>query len=171
MAASEGFGSFAAEVHGPDSIPVLWTLSEPYGAKDWFPCKISLDDKLDSVDIFITTPAAYRAAGNGLLMSETTLNGQKTAHWKHRYPITTYLICMAVTDYVTFENLVPAGDDTIRVLNYVYPESVDDAIWGTSFIVSQMQLFNDLFGVYPFKDEKYGHARSWRRRTRGGCGS
>ncbi|MBK8427350.1 MAG: T9SS type A sorting domain-containing protein [Lewinellaceae bacterium] len=157
--ASEGFGSFAAEVHGPDSIPVLWTLSEPYGAKDWFPCKISLDDKLDSVDIFITTPAAYRAAGNGLLMSETTLNGQKTAHWKHRYPITTYLICMAVTDYVTFENLVPAGDDTIRVLNYVYPESVDDATWGTSFIVSQMQLFNDLFGVYPFKDEKYGHAQ------------
>ena len=115
--ASEGFGSFAAEVHGPDSIPVLWTLSEPYGAKDWFPCKTSLDDKLDSVDIFITTPAAYRAAGNGLLMSETTLNGQKTAHWKHRYPITTYLICMAVTDYVTFENLVPACDDTIRVLN------------------------------------------------------
>jgi len=156
---SEGFGSFATEVHGPDSIPVLWTLSEPYGAKDWFPCKISLDDKLDSVDVFITTPVAYRAASNGLLMSETTLNAQKTAHWKHRYPITTYLICMAVTDYVTFENLVPAGEDTIRVLNYVYPEDVDNAVWGTSFIVSQMQLFNNLFGVYPFKDEKYGHAQ------------
>lgn len=156
---SEGFGSFATEVHGADSIPVLWTLSEPYGAKDWFPCKISLDDKLDSVDIFITTPAAYRAASNGLLISETTQNGQKTAHWKHRYPITAYLICMAVTDYVTFENLVPAGVDTIRVLNYVYPESVDDATWGTSFIVSQMQLFNNLFGVYPFKEEKYGHAQ------------
>ena len=156
--AATGFGSFINEVHG-NNIPVLWTLSEPYGARDWYPCKTALDDKLDSIDIFITAPDLYRAASNGLLMSETTQNGQKTAHWKHRYPIATYLICMAVTDYVSFENLVPAGDDTIRVLNYVYPENLNDGLSGTSFIVSQMQLFNTLFGVYPFKDEKYGHAQ------------
>ena len=154
-----GFGSFATETHGPDNVPVLWTLSEPYGAREWFPCKISLDDKLDSVDIFITAPQEFSAASNGLLVSETSLNGRKTAHWKHRYPISTYLICMAVTNYVTFENLVPAGADTIRVLNYVYPEDLNAALSGTPFIVSQMQLYNDLFGVYPFKDEKYGHAQ------------
>ena len=153
-----GFGSFATELHG-DSIPVLWTLSEPYGAREWFPCKISMDDKLDSIDIFITAPEAYRAASNGLLKSETSLNGWKTAHWKHRYPIATYLICMAVTNYVTFENLVPAGEDTIHVLNYVYPEELNAALNGTPFIVSQMQLYNDLFGIYPFKKEKYGHAQ------------
>ncbi len=156
---SAGFGSFATEVHGNDNTPALWTLSEPYGAKDWYPCKIALDDKLDSIDIFITAPEAYRAASNGLLVSETALNGRKTAHWKHTYPISTYLICMAVTDYVTFENLVPAGEDTILVLNYAYPEDLAAAQFGTSFIVQQMQLFNDLFGVYPFKNEKYGHAQ------------
>lgn len=159
VAVGSGFGSFATETHGPDNVPVLWTLSEPYGAREWFPCKISLDDKLDSIDIFITAPEMYSAASNGLLVSETSLNGRKTAHWKHRYPISTYLICMAVTNYVTFENLVPAGDDTIRVLNYVYPEDYNGALFGSQFIVSQMQLYNDLFGVYPFKDEKYGHAQ------------
>lgn len=156
---STGFGSFATHKHGPDSIPVLWTLSEPYGAREWYPCKISLDDKLDSIDIFVTAPSQYRTASNGLLMSENTQNGFTTAHWKHRYPITTYLIGIAVTNYVEFENLVPAGDDTIRVLNYVYPEQQAAAVNGTQFIVSQMQLFNELFGVYPFKDEKYGHAQ------------
>lgn len=156
---SSGFGSFAVETHGIEGTPVLWTLSEPYGARDWYPCKMSLDDKLDSVDIYITAPAMYRAASNGLLVSETVANGLKTAHWKHRYPIATYLICMAVTDYVTFENIVPDGDDSIRVLNYVYPENLPDALTGTPFIIPQMQLYNQLFGTYPFKNEKYGHAQ------------
>ena len=156
---STGFGSFETSVHGPDNTPVLWTLSEPYGAREWFPCKISLDDKLDSIDIFVTAPSDYKTASNGLLMSETSLNGRTTAHWKHRYPITAYLIGIAVTNYVTFENLVPAGNDSIHVLNYVYPEETAAALTGTQFIVSQMQLYNTLFGVYPFREEKYGHAQ------------
>lgn len=32
-----GFGSFTQASHLDDSI--LWTLSEPYGASDWFPAK------------------------------------------------------------------------------------------------------------------------------------
>src|SRR5690606_25527574 len=26
--------------------PIIWTLSEPFGAKDWWPCKQSLNDKI-----------------------------------------------------------------------------------------------------------------------------
>ncbi|MFW6371592.1 MAG: hypothetical protein ACOC10_10360, partial [Bacteroidota bacterium] len=43
--ASSGFGSFTQSVHGPDEVPVIWTLSEPYGAMEWWPCKQSLTDK------------------------------------------------------------------------------------------------------------------------------
>ncbi|MDP3434403.1 MAG: hypothetical protein Q8T04_15770, partial [Bacteroidota bacterium] len=35
-----GFGSFVVSKH--NDVPVLWTLSEPYGARDWWPCKQSL---------------------------------------------------------------------------------------------------------------------------------
>jgi aminopeptidase N len=154
---SSGFGSFEVNTH--DNTPVLWTLSEPYGAMEWWPCKQSLNDKIDSVDIFITNPEGYRAASNGRLMGESTLNGQTTAHWKHRYPIAAYLVCMAVTNYVDYLNLVPFNGDTTTVLNYVYPESINAAQAGTANIVPQMQLYNQLFGVYPFHSEKYGHTQ------------
>lgn len=154
---SGGFGSFEVSQHA--GVPVMWTLSEPYGSKDWWPCKQSLNDKVDSMDIFITTPDAYRAASNGLLTSETTAAGTRTAHWKHRYPIPAYLICMAVTNYATYEDLVPSGNDTIRVVNYIYPESLTSAQASTPNVIPQMQLYNDLFGLYPFAEEKYGHAQ------------
>ncbi|MCB0523270.1 MAG: T9SS type A sorting domain-containing protein [Lewinellaceae bacterium] len=156
---STGFGSFETGIHGPDSIPVLWTLSEPYGAKEWWPCKQSLDDKIDSIDVFINHPAGYRAASNGLLVSEVTIGNTTTTHWKHQYPIAAYLICMAVTNYVEYENLAPFNGNTTTILNYVYPESVSAAMEGTAEVVAQMQLFDDLFGLYPFQEEKYGHAQ------------
>ena len=35
---SEGFGSFQTANH--ETGPIIWTLSEPYGAKEWWPCKM-----------------------------------------------------------------------------------------------------------------------------------
>ena len=64
---SNGFGSFETTTHA--GTPVMWTLSEPYGSRDWWPCKNGLDDKADSIDILVTTPAQYKAAANGLLQS------------------------------------------------------------------------------------------------------
>ena len=151
---STGFGSFEVNTH--NDTPVLWTLSEPYGAMEWWPCKQALNDKIDSVDIFITHPAVYRAASNGLLQAETTINGWTTAHWKHRYPIAAYLVCMAVTNYSTFTVNAPFGADTTKILNYVYPESLGDAQIGINDHVEAVQLYDQLFGLYPFHAEKYG---------------
>lgn len=155
---SSGFGSFETNTHG-NGTPVIWTLSEPYGAMEWMPCKQALSDKIDSVDIFITHPTGYRAASNGLLQSETTENGQVTAHWKHRHPIATYLVAIAVTNYEVFTGEVPHADGTTPIVNYIYPESVADAQASMTYLTAQMQLYNDLFGVYPFQNEKYGHAQ------------
>ena len=155
---STGFGSFETTVHG-SGTPVMWTLSEPYGAMEWMPCKQSLTDKIDSADIYITHPAAYRAASNGLLISENVENGQKTAHWKTRYPIAAYLVAIAVTDYAEFTVDVPHAAGTTKIVNYVYPESVPSAQASMADLALQMQLYNDLFGLYPFQQEKYGHAQ------------
>ena len=100
---SSGFGSFEVNTHGPRNIPVLWTLSEPYGAKGWWPCKQDLIDKIDSVDIYIKHPDAYKAASNGLLMSEKTSGNSTLTHWKHKYPIPAYLVAIAVTDYAVYK--------------------------------------------------------------------
>src|SRR5665213_2792877 len=117
---STGFGSFTSGMH--NGTPVMWTLSEPDGAKDWWPCKQNLSDKIDSVDIIVTCPSAYRAASNGLLEHEYFSGNNRIDVWKHRFPIATYLICFAVSNYSVFTTEVPFGIDTVNVLQYAYPE-------------------------------------------------
>ncbi|MCX6268587.1 MAG: M1 family aminopeptidase [Bacteroidetes bacterium] len=152
-----GFGSFVRSTHS--GTPVIWTLSEPYGSSDWWPCKNGLTDKADSVDIFIRTPVACKAASNGLLISELPVGGNTLFHWKHRYPIASYLVCLGVTNYARYSHLVPFNSDTLQVVNYVYPEDSLSAASQTGMIVPMIQLFDSLFGLYPFQREKYGHAQ------------
>ena len=154
---SSGFGSFEISTHGAGNVPVLWTLSEPYGAKGWWPCKQDLIDKIDSIDVFIKHPEAYKAASNGLLISETS-NAQSTlTHWRHKYPIPAYLIAIAVTNYSVYaENAPGLGFD---IVNYVYPEDLNSIKNSTSVTPDIMQLYGDLFEIYPFAKEKYGHAQ------------
>ena len=153
-----GFGSFAIGMQ-PDSSAALWTLSEPYGAKDWWPCKQDLNDKIDSIDLFITTPSAYRAGSNGLLVSEVTADGNTTYHWRHRYPIACYLISMAVADYQVFDYDIVIGTDTIPMLTYSWHNDPGMAELVGHDAGEQMILYSSLFGLYPFADEKYGHAQ------------
>ncbi|MBK6829295.1 MAG: T9SS type A sorting domain-containing protein [Flavobacteriales bacterium] len=153
-----GFGSFVLDEH--DGAPILWTLSEPYGARDWWPCKQDLNDKADSLDLLVTAPTGQRVAGNGVLVEELDLgNGNTRHHWRHRHPINYYLVAFAVTNYAAYSDFVPLLGSTVEVLNYVYPEDLFEAQGSTANIVQQMQLFSSLFGEYPFADEKYGHAQ------------
>ncbi len=155
---TSGFGSFINSIHGASS-PVMWTLSEPYGAKTWWPCKQTLNDKIDSVDMIVTTPMIYRVASNGLLISEDTIGVQKKYHWKTRYPIAAYLVAVAITDYAVYSDLVITGTDTLEVLNYVYPEDLANAQSQTPVIIPIIKLYDSLTVDYPFKNEKYGHAQ------------
>ncbi len=155
--AVSGFGSFIQDTH--NGTPVIWTLSEPYGSSDWWPCKNGLTDKADSIDVFLNIPSGLTGASNGILISETPNGSSQLFHWKHRYPIATYLICLAVTNYVNYSHVVPYAGDTLDVVNYVYPEDSALAASQTGAIVSMIQLYDTLFGVYPFQNEKYGHAQ------------
>lgn len=152
-----GFGSFHKNVH--NDTAAIWTLSEPYGAKDWWPCKNNLSDKIDSVDIYISNPLQYRSSSNGMLISETNGGGIKTAHWKHRYPIATYLVCLAVTNYKSFTIYAHNGNDSIPVLIYSYPEELANAQYYAPDVLNSIELFDSLFITYPFAKERYGMTR------------
>ncbi len=155
---SAGFGAFETGTH--NGTPVLWTLSEPYGAKTWWPCKQDLNDKIDSVDIIVRTGADYRVASNGRLVAETADGPDKIYHWKHRYPIPAYLIAVAVTNYAEFsENMALANGDSLLLRHYIYPEYLQGYIPQLKKTKNFMQLYDQLFGTYPFSEEKYGHAQ------------
>ena len=155
------FGSFVLSTHA--GTPVMWTLSEPYGARDWWPCKNGLDDKIDSIDVYLLHANIYRGASNGLLQSERPVAGNKTlTHWKHRYPIATYLICFAVTNYQVFTVNVQLGNKSLPVQTHCYPESLVTFQTNTFRVLDQLKNFSEKYGEYPFINEKYGHVQfSW----------
>lgn len=155
---STGLGSFTQNMH--NKIPAIFTLSEPYGAKEWWPCKESLSDKIDSVDIIIQTPSEYRSASNGILVSNNVANLKRVSHWKHRYPIATYLVFFSSSKYEVYSDWATLEDGAkVEILNYVYPETLEDAKLNTPYTVDYLEFFSRRFIDYPFKNEKYGHAQ------------
>jgi len=152
-----GFGSFVQSSH--NGHPIIWTLSEPFGAKDWWPCKQNLNDKIDSIDIEVKVPQINRVASNGILVSEDTVGSDKIYHWKSNYPIAAYLVAIAVTNYAYYSDFVPLQNGTLEVLNYVYPENLSTIQTQTPAIIDIIQFYDSLTIEYPFANEKYGHAQ------------
>ena len=155
-----GFGTFVNDFHA--NIPVMWTLSEPFGSKDWWPTRDNLFDKADSIDVFITSPAGYKAVSNGLRQGIEKNDNTHTTHWKHRYQIAAYLICMAVTNYAEFDDYVDINGTNLLMQTFCYPESLDLFQAQTPLVLNTMKYFSELLEPYPFIKEKYGHVQfSW----------
>jgi len=157
---TSGLGSFKFGTHG-SSQPIISTLSEPYGASDWWPCKDTPEDKVDSADIWITVDQSMIPVSNGMIQ-EIIINGDgtHTYRWKEKYPIAQYLISLAITNYVqydTYYNYTPT--DSMIITHYNYPENFNNSrktlLDETS---AMMEVFSQRYGEYPFIDERYGHA-------------
>lgn len=141
---------------------VVWSLSEPFSAYEWFAVKQSLTDKADSCAVAITVPDTCKAGSNGILQAVVPLgNGFTRYEWKHRHPIDYYLISVAVAKYVDYSIYAnPVGSAApILIQNYIYnnPQTLPNFIDEINETVDFMELFATQFGPYPFDDEKYGH--------------
>ena len=158
--ANSGYGTFSNSVIF--GRPVMWTMSEPFGGRDWWPCRNGLDDKADSIDIFIITPAKYTASSNGLRQSVLITGDRKTTHWKHRYPIASYLVCLAVAEYEEMENYFVTGRDSLLIQTFSYPENRALFKEKTPLLEESMKYFTQFLGAYPFMKEKYGHTQMGR---------
>lgn len=152
-------GSFGFENHDTTTDPVIWSLSEPYGASDWFPCRDTPADKADSSSVRITAPAQFVSVSNGKLISTTTnTDGTRTYLWKNSYPIAQYLISIAVSNYTQYDTPFTYGNQTMPVTHYIYPENLDRVKANLALTPAILRLFTNEFGAYPFLREKYGHA-------------
>ncbi|MDQ0780843.1 M1 family aminopeptidase [Chryseobacterium sp. W4I1] len=139
-------------------VPILCTLSEPYGAQEWFPTKQSMNDKMERFDFKITTPSQYNVAANGKLMSETLLPGsQKLTFWRTAYPTAAYLIAVAITNFIKLNDTM--GSPPFPFVNYIYPSTNADPVSmaNIEWTKDVMNTFETYFGPYPFRNEKYGH--------------
>ena len=153
-----GSAGDAFTISTQSGVPALYTLSEPYGAQEWFPTKQSLNDRIEKVDLMINTPSQYNVASNGKLFSETVLPGnRKLTFWQTNYPIPAYLIALGITNYTKFNNTV--GNPPFPFVNYLYPSTTSNStiMSNIEWTKTVMNTFEQYFGPYPYRNEKYGH--------------
>jgi aminopeptidase N len=163
-----GFDAFTTTTHGTGlaTKAVLYTLSEPYGARDWWPCKQDLNDKVASIDVYITAPSQYVSVSNGIEPeAPITVGANKTTHFHHGYPIPAYLIAIAVTNYSVYNQ--QAGLGTVAspfypLINYSYPETAATNQTSMAITPTILNFYESIIGPYAFRNEKYGLCQfSW----------
>ena len=153
-----GSAGDAFTISTQSGVPALSTLSEPYGAQEWFPTKQSLNDKIEKVDLMINTPSQYNVASNGKLFSETVLPGnRKLTFWQTNYPIPAYLIALGITNYTKFNDTM--GNPPFPFVNYLYPSTTSNStiMSNIEWTKTVMNTFEQYLGPYPYRNEKYGH--------------
>ena len=144
---------------------VIWTLSEPYGASDWFPCKDTPADKADSSDVWITVDKNLYGVSNGILIGIVkNPDNTSTYKWTNKYPIAQYLISLAISDYTIYKNYFKYSEkDSMPVINYIFPENLASYKANLDKVPNMLRVTSDYFGLYPFIKEKYGNAEmGWK---------
>ncbi len=151
---------------------VVATLSEPYYAHYWWPCKDALNDK-STMQINVTVPDPMIAISNGDELDPQVLLGERTRYrWHETYPMVPYLASLAITNYKRYEleyTYESGGTrSTMPVPCFVYPDHWDfDADEplpgykdGCDELVTMLDVLGDRYGLYPFVAEKYGVAET-----------
>jgi hypothetical protein len=156
---STGFGAFGWNKYGSGGSQgqMVWSLSEPDGARNWWPCKDRPDDKA-LVEEWWTVRSTWIATGNGVLLGVDDVPGsRKRYRWRPTHPLTTYLVSVAATNYVSFSHTyTPIEGGSMPIDYYVYPEDLADAQVSFSGTAAMIELFAETFGEYPFVADKYG---------------
>jgi aminopeptidase N len=158
-AIGQGFSNKASPTYGNQ---VTWSLSQPYSAYEWWPCKQSLQDKIDSVFVSVTTDISNMVGSNGLLKGiENKGNGKHVYHWQTHYPTDYYLVMVTVGQYTEYTHYAKPQNfaDSILIQHYIYsnPLAYSNNKASIDAAKPQLELFSNLFGFYPFHKEKYGH--------------
>jgi hypothetical protein len=155
--------------HGrfPDWFRSIYTMSEPYNARRWWPSKDRPDDKA-TLTLRVDAPEDLTVLGPGRFVSRlpTARDGRDVTVWREDSPIATYLVSLAASRYADPEqeglawthlsSVPPEVETPIRV--WAFPDEVADARGSWSVLPDMMRSFSDSFGEYPFAGEKYAHA-------------
>ncbi len=134
---------------------VCWTATEPFGSRNWWPCKDTPEDKADSVKLWIECPSNMTAVTNGVLQSNTDLGGgRRRFYWRHNYPITTYLVAISVANFDMVQKTWNYDSHTMPVYSYTFPNAyVYKQVFDT-LTIPMLNIYSNAFGIYPFVGEK-----------------
>ncbi len=157
---STGFGSIGWNKYWfTGQGQMVWTLSEPEGARSWWPCKDTPDDKA-MVEEWWTVPSTWTATGNGALIGTETRPGSKKRYkWRASHPLTTYLVSIAATVYTKITDTYGTlTGGSMPIEHYVYTADATKARESFKPTPAMIRHYAETFGEYPFVEDKYGHS-------------
>lgn len=158
-----GYGPTGEMVYTEERI--AYTMSEPEDARYWMPCNDRPNDKAVA-SIKIKVPKDYTAVSNGLLINKTEDSETVTYHWADTSLISTYLMAVAASKFVSYNEWYKDSrnpNDSIELVYYVWEKDLENektdwtvynaknAFKPTSFI---MGIYSEKYIPYPFR--KYG---------------
>lgn len=143
-------------------VPIVYTNSQAYSARLWWPCKDIPADKF-TINTSITVPDQsfngwpLIAVTNGRLVSTDDNGATLTYNWEESFPVASYLVAITASNFRPAEGVYTAldGVTTMPMIHYVYPESYAAEAPELPNTISLMDWFADTFGEYPFLSEKY----------------
>jgi len=129
------------------------TVSEPWSARSWWPCKDDPRDKA-AVDMSIDAPSDMIAVSSGKLMG----HNRSTWQWVEEDPISTYLVSLAVAQYVEIHDQYDGPAGKIDLRHYVFPADETAAREDLSILPEMLDFCGEKFGPYPFAGQPLGIA-------------
>jgi hypothetical protein len=139
--------------------PMCWTNCEPWGTRNWLPCKDTPADKPDSVDLWLEYPSSYTCVSVGAIESDVSIGGGRNLiHYKHMYPIATYLIAITCSDFISDEQVWNYDTVSMPIYSWAMYWNNDGLNAFRTYMPNILTYLSDAFGLYPFHTEKAGNA-------------
>jgi aminopeptidase N len=139
------------------ATPGICSVDQPYLSPGWWPCFNVPGDKA-TADIYMTYPDWMTGVSNGVLQSEVNNgDGTKTSHWLESHPLYSDVLSVAMTDYISWTDtyVSPLDATTMTIYYYAFPEDAAKAMVDFAVTKDAMEYFAQIYGEYPFIDEKY----------------
>ena len=166
-----GLSSIVFQTQGNWPV-VSGPYQEPWFSYTWWAVKEDSRDKATG-EMLITVPSQLTVVANGIRLSNTPVAGDRRRfRWATDYPTSPYLFAFSATRYNTFSDVFNYDHGSMPVDFFVWPErdtTENRNAWRRS--VDMLDTFSQLFGLYPFVDEKYAMlefrgAAAWSTRPR-----
>lgn len=130
--------------------------SQNEGAKIFMPC---LDhpssEPSKGIDLFLTAPAPYFVASNGVLVKQDEVGDKITYHWSTSYPINNYNINFTLGIFHEENKMFSSvSGEKVPMIVYTLAENQDKAPMLLSVLENSTRTHEKYFGGFPFPKDK-----------------
>lgn len=134
---------------------------EHLGASSWWPCKDHMSDEPDSMQLTFEVPKGYDLISNGTLQEKKELDKKYTSfRWKVKNPINDYDATFYMGKFAHFSDTITNTDGKYPLDYYVLPYNLDNAKDVFKQTREVLQVYEELFGNYPFPEDGFGMVES-----------